>query len=501
MLQPDGPLRGLALVREAREDGSFADPQLAFTTDETEATAVVGLGDDLPVDATLTVAWYRLTGIDGREHLFSHEIPIGPGGHAFSQGVAEGGLAPGLYETVASLDGRQVRTPWVVRVAEDGDVAPMGIGGAFALMSVTGLAQPDFEPWNVPESGESGWYDPESSPGPPPPPGPCTIYNSSMNPAFQPFAAASASVQWSGTCSSMELTATVSGPPQTVASTSEIDPERPLSELYGKSDLCDLPGGGDLPGTVVRWVATGSEGATGSATLTVPDFGWTLEAIVQAAEGTPSRVDPGYRIQLRGMAIVMPTALGIEELSLYAGDELLDKVGNASETAQPGPCDFGRYGAISRTSYTVPGSPPPVIEVCAEAIGFDGTESRNCIEFYTGEVWKGTVTGVSIEHAAPCRYPFNGVVTIVVAGDGEATLSATSTSSGTCRGQFASKSEPFEMSGTRTSTGFQFPGPFPGMGPLTITTTESKGSGTSTGFVGPTFEVTLDFDVQCTSCE
>lgn len=117
------------------------------------------------------------------------------------------------------------------------------------------------------------------------------------------------------------------------------------------------------------------------------------------------------------------------------------------------------------------------------------------------ECWEGTVTGVSIEHAGPCRFPFSGEVTIVVAGDGEATLSATSTSSGTCRGVFASKSEPFEMSGTRTSTGFQFPGPFPGMGTLAIATAENHGSGTSTGFVGPTYEVTLDFDVECTSCE
>lgn len=503
MLQPDGPLRGLGLVAEASDDGSFSDPQLSFTTDDTLATAIVGLGDDVPEDATLTVAWYRLVGVDGREHLFSHEIPIGPGGHAFSQGMAEGGLAPGLYETVATLGDRQVRTPWVVRLASESDGALSSVsGGAFALLSFGSVAQQEeepFEPWNVPDSGDSGWYDPETTPASPPPPGPCEV--DQIFPGFNPLTTVDASVSWVGRCSRMTLAAAVSGPPQEIASR-EIS-QGSLPFLNGQAEVCELPGGSDLPGTVVRWSATGSEGAMGSMgsnSLTLPDFGGTLEAKVQAADGTPSRVDPGYRIELRGMAMVMPPALGIEELSLYAGDELIRKVGNLSETSEPQPCDFGRYAALNRASYTVPGDPPPIIEICAEAIGFDGTESRECIEFYTGEVWKGTVTGVSIEHAAPCRYPFNGEVTIVVAGDGEATLSATSTSSGTCRGVFASKSAPFEVSGTRTPTGFQFPGPFPGMGPLAIATTGNHGSGRTTGFVGPTFEVTLDFDVECTSC-
>lgn len=75
-LQPDGPLRGLILATVVAEDRSVIDPRLGFTTDDTEATALVGLGDDVPEGATLTIAWYRLTGVDGRDHLFSHEIVV-----------------------------------------------------------------------------------------------------------------------------------------------------------------------------------------------------------------------------------------------------------------------------------------------------------------------------------------------------------------------------------------------------------------------------------------
>jgi len=493
MLQPDGPLRGLALVGEASDDGSYSDPQLSFTTEDTQATAVVGLGDDVPEESTLTVAWYRLVGLDGRQHLFSHQIVVGPGGQAFSQGVAQAGLAPGVYETVATLGERQVRTPWVVRVATD--VA--SLGGAFAFLSRSGLAQAGDEDWNVPESGDSSWYDPETTAANPPPPGPCEV--AAVRPGFSPLTGVTASVYWVGLCARMTLAATVSGAPQEVAS-KEITEESRAS-LSGEAELCELPGGSDLPGTVVQWTATGSERATGSQSITVPDFGETLEAIVQAAENTPSRVNPGYRIELRGVGLVMPPALGIKELSLYAGDELIQTVGNASRTSAPQPCDFGRYGAVNRASYTVPNAPSPVIKICAEALGFDGTEASGCIEFFTGEVWEGTANStVTTQHAGQCGNPTTtqATVRLVVAEDGAVTGTYDVTGCGV--------SEPHaEWTGTMTDAGFLFPQlvVFTN-GSLIPKVSPTHAEATLTNLQGPaelpTTWVTT-WDLKCKSCE
>ena len=90
--------------------------------------------------------------------------------------------------------------------------------------------------------------------------------------------------------------------------------------------------------------------------------------------------------------MLMPPALGVEKLSVYAGDELVDSVGNASGSTEPQPCDLGRYFAQIVTAYDVPVEPPAAVQICAEAIGFDGNKNRDCADFYTGEVWEGTFT-------------------------------------------------------------------------------------------------------------
>src|SRR5688572_17777696 len=107
-LAADGPLHGIVMVASAKADGSYSDPQLAFTTDDTEVTAILPFGDAVETGAALTVHWYSWSSFDKREELFSHEIAVGPGGHAFSQGVSAKGLAPGVYETVAKLGEREV---------------------------------------------------------------------------------------------------------------------------------------------------------------------------------------------------------------------------------------------------------------------------------------------------------------------------------------------------------------------------------------------------------
>lgn len=499
-LKPDGPLLGFALVAEASEDGHFTDPQLTFTTGDTEATTVVGLGTDVPEDASLTVAWYRFTGVGGRKHLFSHEIPVGPGGLAFSQAVADGGLAPGTYETVATLDDHQMRTPWFVREGTEPGVAGGGGAGPMALVFQASAQESPDEP----SAGDSGYIPDGLGDGPvtyvPPPVAPdsCTI--TGIDTGIFGFLF-SASADWGGPCPPVTLAATVSGPLQTLRTIDLVSGTGfGSTNTNADNDTCRLPGGSDLPGTVVRVVATGSGGAMRADTITLPDseaLGVGFELTNPAAGSMVEADDP---IVLEAVAVRMPPTFGIESLKLYADGELFHSVGNLSGTEEPIPCDNGKNAAYVRTQYTVPADPPAIIEICAEAVGFDGTKARECIEFYTGEVWKGTVTGPSVEHSAPCTYQHDGAVTIVVAEDGMATLDANLSASGGCRGVSAIGEAPFTLTGRRTSTGFAFSAPFTGMGPLTIATTGNHGSGTSTGFVGPTYEVTLEFTVDCETC-
>lgn len=491
VLRPDGPLGGLALTGHLDRRDQAIRPTLSFTSNDTEATAVVGLGN-VPEGSTLTVTWYRLTGIDEREPLFSHRIAVGPGGEAFSQAIAAGGLAPGTYETVATMGEFLVHTPWVVREVEaastDGtEVRAMGAPAAS-----------EDEPWNTPESGNSGWDDPQTPPASPPPPGPCEV--ASVHANLEPLTTATGSVYWIGQCTRMALAATISGPAQEVASEEVTDGSQPF--LPGRAPLCELPGASDLPGTVVNWTASGSDGATGSATFTVPDFGETLEAIIQAAEGTPSRVDPGFKIELRGMALVIPPALGIKELSLFAGDQLIQTVGNASGSDAPQPCDPGRLGAVNRAQYTVPADPPPVIEICAEAVGFDRTKSRSCIEFYTGEVWKGEVTGEAVQpKCSPPSLPLGGQLTMSVASDGTVTGTVTEkrppfTCAGTGVPPF---SETYDISGKKTPEAFEVAITGTGQREVTIPITGTEATATFDEVTGG-YGATVIYTLHCVTC-
>lgn len=468
-LQPDGPLRGLVMAKRVTGKQTIDDPRFAFTADDKEAVAVVTLGSDTSEGATLTMAWYRLAGVDGREHLFSHEIQVGPGGMAYSQGVAPGGLAPGIYEVVATLGERQVRVLWVVRRAADGAAASTSVVNSTVPVTVfaasfaqTPAAEP--EPWEVPGPGDYAYNSynrggPEAPPAPNQSPGPCTV--NSVYPGFDPMSYATANVNFAGACSSMTLAAMASGPPLTVASTSDIDPNRPSTVLHGEAELCNLPGGSDFPGTIVNWTATGSDGASGSAAFKVPDYGELIEAIIQSDPEGPRRIESGQTIQLRGMAMVMPPALGIKELSILAGDELLQKVGNASGSSEPQSCDPGRFVAVNRTHYTVPANPPPVIQICSEAVGFDGRKSRACTEFFTGEVWEGSLA-VKGTYAgtATCTSRWQGTVRFVVSDDGSIQGKGTISNPGEYLCSVPAPQPPaytteFTVGGHTTETGFQ----------------------------------------------
>jgi hypothetical protein len=403
-LQPDGALRGIAFGDRLRPDGGVARPRLGFTTEDTVVTAVVGLGSEVAEGSTLAVAWYRLVGVDGREHLFTHEVTVGPGGIAFSEGVADTGLAPGLYETVAFLDGRQVRTPWVVQMLDGPSHAKAG--------------RSSLEDWELPSAGESGWDD-GVAPAPE-----ATLVDTcevtSITPGTIPMRDVKASGWWVGPCTELTLSATVSGPPVAIGSLQEFT--NPLGEVlpsgpYGQVDVCTLPGGSDLPGTIVRFEVTGNASATLDYPL--PDLSDALVVAIEAEPADGSRVEAGDRIGLRSMAMQMPPSQGIQVLYLDDGSELIGSVGNASGTDRPIPCDLGRHFASLVAEYVVPAAPPPVVEICGYATGFDGARASGCVRFFTGEVWTGTLS-VEGRFGPPvdCDVVWEGQVRISVGADG-----------------------------------------------------------------------------------
>jgi hypothetical protein len=496
-LRPDGPLRGLVMATGIAQDRSLIDPRLGFATDDKAATAIVGIGLDVSDGATLTVAWYRLRGVDGREHLFSHKIVVGPGGLAHSEGVAGKGLAPGLYETVATMRNRQVRAPWVVRVAAE----PQRYGaGSAEFTSFVGQAPSPQEDWEVPGPGESGWDGDLPPPPDASPPDTCTIVG--FDPGLVPLTDVTASAFALGPCSELTLDATVAGPPVRIGS---MEPAHAFSWVYGQVDVCSLPGGSDLPGTVVRFEVSGS--ASDTLDYTLPDLSDLLIAGIEAEPVAGSHVEAGDRIGLHALAMMFSPSLGIEVLYVDDGSDLIGSVGNLSGTDGPVSCDYGRNIANLLDEYVVPDDPPAVIGICAHAKSFPGAMASDCIEFYTGEVWKGTYTGTLTYDCNVLGVrsgTVEGELTITVGTDGTATMDVIQTLTGISCGPDAGPvtSPRFTLAtGRKTPTGFEFPS-IAGSGSLTIPVSGDRGTGTFAA-QGPdpywgrtTLEVNLTFEVR-----
>lgn len=389
-LQPDGPLRGVMMTGPLPDAGPPADWRLAFSTIDRGATAVIGLDSRAPEGVKLRVAWYRLEGPGKRTRLFTHRLKVRAGGGlALSRGVAERGLAPGTYEVVARMGDREVRVVWVVRVADE----DTGGGGGRRSLPVEPAGDED---WSVPEAGDRGWYQPDP-PAEPSAPSPCRV--DSIDGSMSPMTDVRASAWFVGECSSRTLTVAVSGPPVELASSTE--PATGASSLHGAVNVCtDLSGGSDLPGTVVHYAATGSDGAGSTSDYTLPDLGEIGPVVgIETEPPAGTRVEAGDTIKVRAAAMLVPPALGVKVLYLSDGDELLEAVPNLSGSSEPVACELRRYVAMIQSyRYKVPENPPPVVSLTADSIDFEGRRgeySTESVSFPTvaGELWQGTISG------------------------------------------------------------------------------------------------------------
>ena len=286
------------------------------------------------------------------------------------------------------MDGHVVHSPWVVREAEG---SGSGATGQAASGDVSG---------NVPEGGVSSWNDWTD---PSPPPGlsdePCRVTIDALDDSED----VEVSSNWGESCTTGKLLASVTGPPTTIASSDDLAGD--LHDLHATIWPCRLAGGSDMPGTVVHFEATGS--ASGSADHTLPDHGDLLDALIVGTPDEGTKVEPGDQIYIESLARVEAPALGVKTLYVDDGNDLLESVGNRSGSDQPVKCDPRRFYAGLKTTYTVPNDPPPMIELCATGVGFDGTKAKDCIRYYTGDVWEGKAAVSSYvnypEGSATCK--------------------------------------------------------------------------------------------------
>jgi hypothetical protein len=500
ILEPDGPLRGAMMTGALPTDGPITEWRVGFTTADREAVAVVGLGDDAPKGAKVVVAWYVLEGPGKRTHLFSHKVKArADGGLVFSRGVAEKGLAPGNYEVVATLGKRQVRAPWVVRIADEPASGVVGRGD----FSAPGGEESTLADWERPSRSEQGYHDDEPAPpAEPSGPGPCTL--DSIDAGMTPMTDVSVSAWYLGSCSARTLTAAVTGPPVTVASSAET--EGPVSSLNGAADVCtDLAGGSDLPGTVVHLAATGSDGATATSDYTLPDLGEIGPVVgIETQPPAGTRVEAGDTITVTALAMLIPPALGVKVLYLSAGDELLESVPNLSGSSEPVPCDLRRnYAVIQRYRYEVPDDPPPVVTLQADAADFQdrqGEHSTATATFPTikGEVWEGTVTSSNSAGAGSCNDTTTSPVQFVVeegSGDFEVTTDWGPTVSD-CPGVGGTTYGPVHVTGRVTRNRMTITGPGGLVPPGSVARSGDRIDGSYTNAFRD-----MTWELQCVSCD
>lgn len=398
---PDPPLLGVQMTAGDYQGRTVA-PAFAFRPSERQLTAVVTLGE-VADRASLRVTWFRAEGFDDRRELFSHDISVGSFAHAYSQGLTPGRLAPGWYEVVASLGGRQVATRW--RVVDDSQVlhtiqlvssaaatnetepGPPETGGSGVWVDFldpkTGEWVPrhfDEFPWHLdPTTGEP-WAPEEGAEPETREPQPCALEGIWGDYEFF-FATADVMMGYDGDCdqdaiAGITIAAAIAGPPVVVGRgrRAEFMP-------------CALPGGTDEPGTTIHVVAwlEGQEASSVATEIVIED----LEATVVGLNAEPepgSRVQPGQVIALQALAMEMFQGPGIKLLEIRGPEGPL-----LTEEYEADDCDPDRHIKLIQTAYTVPPDPPGVIELQAVVEDHAGRRETDTIRFLTADTWKGTI--------------------------------------------------------------------------------------------------------------
>ncbi|HUF83357.1 MAG TPA: hypothetical protein VMQ81_02080, partial [Acidimicrobiia bacterium] len=277
----------------------------------------------------------------------------------------------------------------------------------------------------------------------------------------------------------------------------------------GTLDPCRLEGGSDLPGTRLTVALRFGEGGPGEVSLHPPDPALgpdqTRPAIstfdTSRPDGTPVQEGDviGFDVIARDQNRPGATwQTGVRRLEVLANGQPVP--GAVVEGPPQAPsCDDSARVLNLQGEYRVPRNPDPVIRLCARAHDFAGNFREECSEYFTGEVWEGTldITATSIGPPGPCGNPWHldGRVRLEVAADGS--VRGRSHVTGPCV-----SSPDAEFTGTSTEEAFHF-------GPWIVVMTNgepipkvspTRARATLTNVQGGTTTWRTTWDLTCISC-
>jgi hypothetical protein len=379
---PGGGVVGIVVAAGKDRRGRPVKPAARFTPANARQIAVVVRVGALRRPGRLAVEWYSIDGA-GRERRL-HESHVSVSGHqwAWSIGRAPAPVATGLYEAVAHVAGSELATWFSVGSERPPAVSQQAAGGAPELVS----ADEGGALWDAWSEGTAGPQQPPGGASS----GECFLWTHGGEDGIAAFAftvpvAAGADCTQDATATAT-VGAAVSGEPTDLASGEAAKHSVARTEV----DPCTLPGGSDLPGTVVHVLGKDGRGHTATAEVQLADLS---PGPIVAGESTPpdgSRVNPGDKITLHFGAGELPFAKGIHKVEFFANGAPL-REWSAGDT--PKACDKERFMSEFGGHYTVPADPPPVVELVVRAEDYDSHFGWQTWEFPTrGATWRGTVT-------------------------------------------------------------------------------------------------------------
>lgn len=501
--------------------GQPTDITQFFPPTQPQVTAVVVLGR-IRGATDLVVTWSQRSA-DRWTTLFSVQIAVHDFDLATSTALSKGPLASGTYRVAASINHTSRSTVWVV-------VPPAGPSGvpstttnpsttaAATPPSTVGPTTPDVF---VAAADQTGPQSPDEEPGPttvvapPSPPATGCLESTALaqmsNPntvaLFETFVCPKSPP---GETNGRDELATMNGPFSVV--------DRLTSTPYGAWDLvgglvdidvCNLPGGSDLPGGRLTYKAVIDD--PGAATkeyihrYVLPDD--QAAPVLTGGSNPPhgTKVRPGQIIKVH-ITATEPSDLGpqvgIQDIQLLGPGGL---VGSATYGNHPTACDKSRLAKTLNTTYTVPDNPPPIITLTAIAHDFVNNESATLsADFPTGNEWKGTST--TQVDVSGCTSTQIETIDIVVGGSGavSGTSQATVNIADSCGTYHPFTVGPFPLSGGLHNGTFTFGHllSLPGYdGPVSIPLVSATSASAHLTWSGPGFGPdTSSITLNCTTC-
>lgn len=437
-----GPIMVVATAHDVGADGAPVDPALEFASDDEQITVVVLVGEVEP-GVPLEVAWTWLDGPDGEQPLFEHDIDVGVGDAAYSQGVASAPLAAGRYRATVSLGASTEEALFAVR--HDPITFP-GLASGFVRVPVPEEPAP-------PSSGPSG-----AIPAP---------RENATGGACQPWVQATSLLAMTGAdrCgdNEFEVTAWVGG-------NSPVGFGRWIGDFIKpvRADPCDL-GGSDLETEPISYAVTviaGPEaGKLFRKTGPAPEPDTTAPMAFLGSEPTPGgQVSAGDVIAIEITAddnsSVDSIVTGIASVMLTTdtGQQV-----DGWEFEGPVACDKGRLRRVVRLEHEVPENPPELVKLVATVRDYQGNETKLEATYPTVGLWTGymdvvgaTTTAITIDHG-PVRcttgWEFRVVVTAPASGELSGYAEGNATTPHQCDAPYAPFDSPPEnlgITGTMT---------------------------------------------------